>query len=248
MQMSQVPQPRPDDVVKSGKSDQKPPPSGAVLGGLEGVKRDLPSISDEVRIAALKEALKYGEEGLKLVAQIVKTETGSVQWAAYDLLWERASRRTKQDLFKYMPLRSDFGVDYTKLRDLLAARKFKQANQETTRVYDPNLFNSFLATYMESFDIETFPCTDLRTIDQLWVHYSGEYYGFSVQKRILQERRISYSKFSEEVTEYYVDYIIGLDYVGRWLEVKKWFPRLASKFYVPKGYFPSLCQVYDSLG
>lgn len=55
MQMSQLPQPRPDDVVKS---DQKPPPSGAVLGGLEGVKRDLASISDEVRIAALKEALR----------------------------------------------------------------------------------------------------------------------------------------------------------------------------------------------
>lgn len=158
--MSKVPQPRPDDVVKIDKSDRKPPPSGAVLGELEGVKRDLASISDEVRIAALKEALKYGEEGLKLVAQIVKTETGPMQWAAYDLLWERASRRTKQDLFKYMPLRSDFGVDYTKLRDLLAARNFKQANEETTRIYFPNLFNFSLATYMESFDIETFPCTD----------------------------------------------------------------------------------------
>jgi hypothetical protein len=147
-----------------------------------------------------------------------------------------------------MPLRSDFGVDYTKLRDLLAARNFKQANEETTRIYFPNLLNFSLATYMESFDIETFPCTDLRTIDQLWVHYSGEYYGFSVQKRISQERGISYSKFKEKVSEYYIDYIIGPIYVGGWLEVKKWFPRLASKFYVPKGYFPSLCQLYDSLG
>lgn len=244
--MSQFPQPRPDDVVKG---DQNPPPnSGAVLGGLEGVKRCLASVSDEVRIAALKEALKYGEEGLKLVVQIVKSETGSVQWAAYDLLWEGASRRIKQDVLKYIPLRSDIGADYTKLRDLLAARNFKEANEETTRVWDSNLLCSSLKTYMETFDMKTVPCIDLQTIDQLWVNYSGERYGFSVQKHILQERGIDYSKFSKEVADYYVDYIIGLDYVGRWLEVKKWLPSLASKFRVPRGYFPSLCRVFDSLG
>jgi len=33
-------------------------------------------------------------------------------------------------------------------------------------------------------DMEKFPCTDLRTIDRLWVKYSNGRFGFSVQKRI----------------------------------------------------------------
>ncbi len=35
-----------------------------------------------------------------------------------------------------------------------------------------------------SNDIDEFPCTDLRTIDTLWVKYSNGRFGFSVQKRI----------------------------------------------------------------
>jgi hypothetical protein len=33
-------------------------------------------------------------------------------------------------------------------------------------------------------EIEKLPCTDLRTIDTLWVKYSKGRFGFSVQKRI----------------------------------------------------------------
>jgi hypothetical protein len=61
-------QPRLDDAVLGG---QTPPMSAAILGGLEGVKRRLASKSDEVKIAALKDALSYGTEGLKFLDQIM---------------------------------------------------------------------------------------------------------------------------------------------------------------------------------
>jgi hypothetical protein len=38
--------------------------------------------------------------------------------------------------------------------------------------------------WLGTSDIEEFPCTDLRTIDTLWVKYSKGRFGFSVQKRI----------------------------------------------------------------
>jgi len=41
--------------------------------------------------------------------------------------------------------------------------------------------------WLGSKDIENFPCTDLRTIDQLWVKHSQGQFGFSVQKKIWQE-------------------------------------------------------------
>jgi hypothetical protein len=34
--------------------------------------------------------------------------------------------------------------------------------------------------------IANFPCEDLRTIDQLWLHYSNGKFGFSVQKEIYE--------------------------------------------------------------
>ncbi|MBW4631740.1 MAG: GUN4 domain-containing protein [Iphinoe sp. HA4291-MV1] len=41
--------------------------------------------------------------------------------------------------------------------------------------------------WLDVESINNFPCTDLSTIDQLWVKYSNAHFGFSVQKRIWQE-------------------------------------------------------------
>ncbi|HEY9833728.1 MAG TPA: GUN4 domain-containing protein [Stenomitos sp.] len=75
-------------------------------------------------------------------------------------------------------LPSEQGVNYTELRDLLAQGKWKEADEETLLVMLK------VADLLSTRDIETFPCTDLRTIDTLWVKYSKGRFGFSVQKRI----------------------------------------------------------------
>jgi hypothetical protein len=94
-------QPRLYDAVRGGQPS--PLLSAAVLGGLESVKRRLSSGVEEQRIAALLDAINYGKEGLKLVVNIVKNESGPVQWAAYELLWTRVNDTTKQNLLKYAP-------------------------------------------------------------------------------------------------------------------------------------------------
>ncbi|BDI15759.1 hypothetical protein ANSO36C_15610 [Nostoc cf. commune SO-36] len=84
-----------------------------------------------------------------------------------------------------MQLKSAVGMDYSRLRDLLASKKWKLANQETERVM-------FIIAKREEEgwlrvqDINNFLCTDLRTINQLWVEYSNGRFGFSVQKQIYQ--------------------------------------------------------------
>lgn len=40
--------------------------------------------------------------------------------------------------------------------------------------------------WLREVDINKFPCTDLLTIDNLWVKYSKGHFGFSVQKFIWQ--------------------------------------------------------------
>jgi O-acetyl-ADP-ribose deacetylase (regulator of RNase III) len=80
-------------------------------------------------------------------------------------------------------LSSERSIDYTRLRDLLAAGRWKEADQETTAIM-LRVSSREAEGWLREEDIEKFPCTDLLTIDQLWVKYSEGRFGFSVQKRI----------------------------------------------------------------
>jgi serine/threonine protein kinase len=82
-------------------------------------------------------------------------------------------------------LKSAVGMDYTRLRDLLKAGKWKEADEETARVMLA-VAKREKESWLDVKDIDNFPCADLRTIDQLWVKYSNGKFGFSVQKRIYQ--------------------------------------------------------------
>jgi eukaryotic-like serine/threonine-protein kinase len=81
---------------------------------------------------------------------------------------------------------STLSSDYSHLRELLAQKRWKEADLETelvmlrvARVEKEGWLNLEL--------INRFPWEDLRTIDQLWVMYSNGRFGFRVQKRIWQE-------------------------------------------------------------
>jgi hypothetical protein len=80
-------------------------------------------------------------------------------------------------------LNSEGGVEYSQLRDLLAAGKWREADRETL-----NLMLAVSARTKEGWlnieSINNFPSIDLEIIDQLWVKYSDGRFGFSVQKRL----------------------------------------------------------------
>lgn len=80
-------------------------------------------------------------------------------------------------------LRSERGIDYRRLRDLLKAGKWKEADRET----DETMLRAVGKKSRDWFTDEellNFPCADLQTIDGLWVKYSQGKWGFSVQKHI----------------------------------------------------------------
>ena len=102
-------------------------------------------------------------------------------------------------------LKSDRNVDYTKLRDLLEAQKWQEADEETANVMLQAAERTSQG-YLSSSDIESIPCEDLRTINQLWLKYSDGKFGFSVQKDIYESlggtkeyNEEIWSNFSERV-------------------------------------------------
>jgi serine/threonine protein kinase len=82
-------------------------------------------------------------------------------------------------------LKSARGVDYTCLRDLLAAGKWQEADGETQRQITGNGEKYFRCENYDAMRLMLdLPCTDLHTIDRLWLKYSKGRFGFSVQKSI----------------------------------------------------------------
>jgi eukaryotic-like serine/threonine-protein kinase len=141
------------------------------------------------------------------------------------------------------------GVDYRKLRDLLVAGKWEEANEETGTVIvnvvsmeqkgwvykslgniTTNDFNNSLKL------LEKFPCEDLSTIDQLWVKYSNGRFGFSVQKRIYQSLGGT-SECDNEVWERFGD-CVGWRRNNKWQGAYRYFT-FSEK--APEAHLPSFC-------
>ncbi|BAY24134.1 GUN4 domain protein [Calothrix sp. NIES-2100] len=80
---------------------KKPLPVAVVLGGLEGVKRRLANPVVEQKIAALEEALKYGEAGLELLIWALEDKLWKVRQAAYALLATRQEPIVQEILQEY---------------------------------------------------------------------------------------------------------------------------------------------------
>jgi hypothetical protein len=94
--------------------------------------------------------------------------------------------QSKEDVIDEDDLASENGVDYSRLRDFLKAKQWREADQETANRMVEALGQQS-SVLLGSEAIRNFPITDLRTIDSLWIKYSDGKFGFSVQRRILNE-------------------------------------------------------------
>jgi len=119
----------------------------------------------------------------------------------------KASSRTQANQVDYSNLEVSLessvstSYNYTRLRDLLAEGKWREADQETGRVM-LSVGNLAVDIKIRSGEYkyatvdnhrvscqsaDYFPCADLSTMDRLWLKYSNGRFGFSVQKRIISE-------------------------------------------------------------
>ncbi|WP_027401065.1 serine/threonine-protein kinase [Aphanizomenon flos-aquae] len=122
-----------------------------------------------------------------------------------------------QPINQEVQLKSFCGMDYSKLRDLLKAGNWKEADKETRRVMTA-VAKPKREGWLDYQSIDDFPCEDLRTIDQLWVKYSHSKFGFSVQKQIYQGLGGT-REYNEEIWEKFGDKL-GWRKGGSWLDYK----------------------------
>ncbi|MBP5976559.1 GUN4 domain-containing protein [Brasilonema sp. CT11] len=133
-------------------------------------------------------------------------------------------------------LSSEKGVDYTKLRDLLAAGKWKEADYETYLMMLQAVGRKE-HDWIREEELLNFPCTDLRIIDQLWVKYSNGHFGLSVQKEIyFSVGGKPNGEYDEEAWNKFGDRV-GWSREENWIS----YEQLTFDTTAPKGHLPLRC-------
>lgn len=101
---------------------------------------------------------------------------------------EKSSEQKRQEMKKDDgDLRGSNGINYSILRNLLAAQKWKEADGETDFLIRQLLHCR--DTWIDGPTLRYLPETDLFKIDELWVKYSDGHFGFSIQNAIWQGSR-----------------------------------------------------------
>ena len=157
------------------------------------------------------------------------------RWTAEQVLTALApSPEPKQGANEVKLISAVVGMDYTNLRNLLATKKWREADEETGRVM-LKVAGKEEEGWLNTENIDNFPCEDLRTIDQLWVKYSNGHFGFSVQKRIYQSLRGT-REYDRSVWEKFGDQV-GWRKNNRWTDYNDLtFSELAPKAHLPGGW------------
>ncbi|MGF1515030.1 MAG: GUN4 domain-containing protein [Elainellaceae cyanobacterium] len=127
---------------------------------------------------------------------------------------------------------------YSQLEEYLKGRQWKAADDETYRL----MITSVRKEQGQSFskdELLDFPCDELRTIDDLWLMYSGGRFGFSAQKDIYLSKAVggaSRDTYHNETFEKFVEKV-------GWGEVTG----IKFDIHSPKGHLPlSWAQAFGS--
>lgn len=122
-------------------------------------------------------------------------------------------------------------VNYTRLRDLLGAGKWKEADSETD-------IRMLVVPNEDNYGHPEFPCEDLHIINQLWIYYSNGKFGFSVQKEIYENLGGGTGRYNREVEEKFGDQV-GWRKRGSKFEFKKLSDLTFNVELAPKGHLPT---------
>ncbi|AFY37700.1 GUN4 domain protein [[Leptolyngbya] sp. PCC 7376] len=91
-----------------------------------------------------------------------------------------------KEIIESLPSLQD--VDYQPLKLLLQNKKWEEADKENQKVLGRLLFPGSSGFYfLQAKEIKKMPCTDLLTIDRLWMTFSDHRFGYSIQRDIVEK-------------------------------------------------------------
>lgn len=134
-------------------------------------------------------------------------------------------------------LKSAVGINYSTLRDLLSECRWDAAQDKTYEIIRKLVGED--GYYLKPESITEIPCTDLITIDLLWVEYSWGQFGLSVQKEIWMSIYRGDSSFNPKNHDIFCKQV----WTGKIKALKKLKDEKSIKL-VPAGYYPNILSIF----
>ena len=135
-----------------------------------------------------------GAEGLTVLQEFLSERRGNAPTAIDGRIYQvlRTSKdATAAEFLRatfpsgLVPTPSDRQINYAPLQELLGAEEFQAADKLTLELLCELAGPAAVQRKWIYFtEVDTFPKTDLQTINTLWQLYSGNKFGFSVQREI----------------------------------------------------------------
>lgn len=161
---------------------------------IDSLRQPLIAGSIGVQQQVIPQLANLGDGGLDVLMEFLfERRENPATWVdgkAYQVLYNSDSPKAKEFLQSYfpvgiVPLKSECGIDYSTLQQLLASLDFQAADlvtvQKMCELAGPTAVQRKWLYFSE---VDNFPSIDLQTINSLWLVYSEGKFGFSVQREI----------------------------------------------------------------
>lgn len=153
------------------------------------------SSSEKTQLQLIPEFANAGEPGLAALIEFLRSRSQSssadvVAGKVYTTLYNANSTTAAEFLQTHyptglVPLKSERGIDYTSLQQLLAKQDFLSADRITLQKLCELASPAAVARKWLYFtEVENFSSIDLQTINSLWLVHSEGQFGFSVQREV----------------------------------------------------------------
>ena len=159
-----------------------------------GLKHQIYSEPEKKQLKSVSQLLEEGDTGLEILMDwMISLDRQSNNLAlgkAYQALYGNPSSKIQNflsDRFTdgVVPLESDKNLDYRPLQQLLARGDFQAADVMTLqKMCELAGAAAVERKWIYFTEVESFPITDLRTLDRLWLMHSEGKFGFSIQRKI----------------------------------------------------------------
>ena len=155
--------------------------------------RQLQSSSEKKQLQVIPELVSTGAAGLEVLMEFLKEQSNPANLTAgvaYQALYDADTPSTREFLQNHfpvgvVPLRSQGGIDYTTLQQLLVKQDFLAADRLTLeKLCELAGSTALQRKWLYFSEVDNFPIADLQTINTLWLIHSQGKFGFSVQREL----------------------------------------------------------------
>lgn len=161
---------------------------------IDSLRQKLIAGSQKVQQQIIPQLADLGNPGLEVLQEfLLKRRDTPATWIdgkAYQVVYNSDAPTAKEFLETnfpegIVPLKSECGISYNSLQELLSRQEFQAADLLTIqKMCEVAGSQAVQRKWLYFTEVENFPHQDLQTINHLWVVHSEGKFGFSVQREI----------------------------------------------------------------